>query len=103
MLDSPRADAKIPLNQLDIEEVDAKFEWDRPRRYGSLGNESLNDSRQNIAGFLKHEYRERIRSPLDAGITAVLFISLLVALFVGVVRPLLRDDSSLNKPLSQMF
>eukprot|EP00467_Chlorarachnion_reptans_P003993 CAMPEP_0114493624 /NCGR_PEP_ID=MMETSP0109-20121206/4207_1 /TAXON_ID=29199 /ORGANISM="Chlorarachnion reptans, Strain CCCM449" /LENGTH=109 /DNA_ID=CAMNT_0001670585 /DNA_START=309 /DNA_END=638 /DNA_ORIENTATION=+ len=71
--------------------------------YGSFQGGRFQDSRENIAGFLKYEYRRRVRSPLDAGITVVLVATLLGALIVGVVRPLLNHDSPLNTPLVQMF
>mmetsp|Transcript_6831 Transcript_6831/g.9431 ORF Transcript_6831/g.9431 Transcript_6831/m.9431 type:complete len:115 (+) Transcript_6831:220-564(+) len=71
--------------------------------YGSFRGGNFDDSRQNIAGFMKHEYRRRIRSPLDAGITAILFLSILGALVVGIIRPLLNKHSLLSEPLSQMF
>ncbi|GAB5369601.1 hypothetical protein AAMO2058_001419100 [Amorphochlora amoebiformis] len=78
---------------------------ERKNLYGSFleGPPAHNDSRQNIAGFLKHEYRRRIRSPLDAGITAIIFLSLLATLIIGVVHPLFKHDSPLSRPLSQIL
>mmetsp|Transcript_11850 Transcript_11850/g.17658 ORF Transcript_11850/g.17658 Transcript_11850/m.17658 type:complete len:109 (+) Transcript_11850:83-409(+) len=74
------------------------------KEYGSFDRrDPHSDSKENIAGFLKHEYRRRIRSPLDAGVTAFLFLSLLAALVVGVMRPLLHKDSPLSRPLSQIL
>mmetsp|Transcript_12525 Transcript_12525/g.14837 ORF Transcript_12525/g.14837 Transcript_12525/m.14837 type:complete len:116 (-) Transcript_12525:168-515(-) len=87
-------------NILGTGEADSKHS---NQAYGSFRGGRHDDSRYHLAGFMKHEYRRRIRSPLDAGITAILFLSLLGALVVGVVRPLLSHDSPLSQPLSQMF
>eukprot|EP00465_Bigelowiella_longifila_P013978 CAMPEP_0185262918 /NCGR_PEP_ID=MMETSP1359-20130426/10935_1 /TAXON_ID=552665 /ORGANISM="Bigelowiella longifila, Strain CCMP242" /LENGTH=114 /DNA_ID=CAMNT_0027849989 /DNA_START=178 /DNA_END=522 /DNA_ORIENTATION=- len=93
----------IPENEMNNilgEEHDSKYSV---QAYGSFRGGNHDDSRHHLAGFMKHEYRRRIRSPLDAGITAILFLSILGALVVGVVRPLLSHDSPLSRPLSQMF